>query len=184
MKYKYILSVFAAIGILFSPFLARHTEALDNDEFLLDRSTEVTSFEGDIVYENTSKQVSFSFEKLDVDNKNKVVSIFVDPKDNSINAISVKIKYSKEELKPVIIDNTNSDFSLFFVEDINELEGIITITYIEPFPGINKKAKVADILFKKINDNQSEISIENDSEVLANDGFGTQLFWVGRGLEL
>lgn len=182
MKYKYFLTVFVAFGIFFSPFLMSHTEALNNDTIFLEREVEVFELVNKSNYEQIENEVNFSLENKIIDSKNNVVSVFIDPKSNSINAVSVKIKYSKESLKPIIIDSTNSDFSLFFVEDINETEGIITITYIEPYPGISYKALVADILFEKIDEKESGISVESDSEVLANDGFGTHLAWISEKL--
>ena len=182
MKYNYFLSVFVAAGTFFSPFLMLHTEALNNNTIFLNREVELIELVDKSKYDQTENEAVFSFSNKIIDSKNSIVSVSIDPKGSSINAVSVKIKYSKEDLRPIIIDSTNSDFSLFFVENVDELNGIITITYIEPYPGISYKALITDILFEKVNEIESDISIESDSEVLANDGLGTHLLWKSEKL--
>lgn len=183
-KYYRFLSVFMVAWILSSAFFVCHVNAVEVDQVFLGRDVESL----DIIENNESKKVDeiphFSFKELYNDDKNDVVSIFVDPNNISINAVSVKLKYSKDDLKPVIIDNTNSNFSLFFVENIDEVNGIVTITYIEPYPGLSKKSLVADILFEKLNNKESVIYIEDGSEVLANDGLGTHLLWKSEKLSI
>ena len=178
MKYKYFSTFLALFGLFFSPFLANILNAQEDAVVFVYRNVDMSNLEeSDYFYKKTNENVVFSFEKNNISKNVERTSLFIDPKDNSVNAVSVKIKYSKSDLKPKIIDNTDSDFSLFFVENVNENDGVITITYIEPFPGINQKAKIVDIFFENISNNQSEIYIEKESEVLANDGLGSYLSW-------
>lgn len=121
------------------------------------------------------KSAVLSFQKDDDLNNTSRVHLIIDPNNQPINAVSLIIHYSKTNLKPILIDNTNSAFSIFLNENINKDDGTITIIYIEPYPGINKKSNIADIIFEKTGEGEALVSYDKDSKVLANDGFGTDV---------
>jgi hypothetical protein len=109
-------------------------------------------------------------------NKDKInLSVMVLPGGQSINMVQAVIIYPKDKLNALEIDITNSSFSIFLKKEINTEQGLITIICGQPFPGINQKSNVADIVFEPLEDGEVNIDFLADSIVLANDGYGTDV---------
>jgi len=103
------------------------------------------------------------------------LSIIVDPGEQSINTVSTVLRYPQEKLNLLTIDNANSHFSLFLEEEINQEEGLVIITCLQPFPGIKEKANLVNLIFQPLETGEIEIEFLEDSIVLANDGYGTNV---------
>ncbi len=109
------------------------------------------------------------------------LSIIVNPNDQSINTVLASLKYPKDDLEFLRTDKANSDFSIF-LENNDEKKGILTIISLQPFPGIEKKANMIDLVFRPLKKGLVEIEFLKDSVVLANDGYGTNVLKEKSGI--
>jgi len=109
------------------------------------------------------------------------LSIIVNSNDQSINTIMASLKYQKDKLEFIRTDRTNSEFSIF-LEDDNKKEGILNIISLQPFPGIKGKANVINLIFKPLKNGVAEIKFLENSKVLANDGYGTNVLRENKGI--
>ena len=100
--------------------------------------------------------------------------LIVSSGEESINLIQAVINYQPDQLMFDSVDFSNSDFSLFW-EEVDVEKGTISIVAIQPFPGIKGISKIANIKFKTLVKSDANLSLSNDSVVLANDGFGTNI---------
>jgi len=100
--------------------------------------------------------------------------IMVNSRKQSMNLVNAVINYPSDKLMFDTIDFDDSDFSLF-LKEVDAEKGIITILAIQPFPGIEGIAEVAHLKFKALSKGDINLSWSDDSVVLANDGFGTNI---------
>jgi len=109
------------------------------------------------------------------------LNIILDPQGESVNTVSAIIHYPESKLKLLTIDNSDSDFSIFLEKEADEEKGIIKISCIQPFPGIKQKAQISKLIFDPLETGNCKIEFLEDSMVLANDGYGTNILKEAMG---
>lgn len=92
----------------------------------------------------------------------------------AVNAVRASLRYDPDLLQMILIDNTESDFSLFLTGDEHGA-GQIIIEALQPYPGFAKDARIADVLFLAKAKGSGRVELSGDSLALANDGFGTDV---------
>jgi len=102
------------------------------------------------------------------------VDIMVNSGEQSMNLVHAVIHYPSDKLMFNAIDFDDSAFSLF-LKEVDAKKGTITILAIQPFPGIKGIAEVAHLQFKALTNGDINLNLGDDSIVLANDGFGTNI---------
>jgi uncharacterized protein YkwD len=100
--------------------------------------------------------------------------VIVDSQEQSINLVHASIHYPSDKLILDAINFDNSDFSLF-LKEIDIEKGIVKISAIQPFPGIKGIAKIANLQFRTLTSEDIYLNWNDDSAVLANDSFGTNV---------
>jgi len=73
------------------------------------------------------------------------------------------------------LSKDDSFCSFFIEENIDNALGKIKITCLDPYPGTAKISNVVSLTFKKINSGAADLNLSDDSLVLANDGYGTNV---------
>jgi len=123
----------------------------------------------------TSTQAILSLEKIFDINEYSVIDIKANPNGQILNAVGLTINFSTQNLKVEKIYTGNS-FCLFFVENnYSNEDGVINLACGLPSPGINKEGLVAQIVFRHLSSEITTIKFSEESQVLANDGFGTNI---------
>jgi len=102
------------------------------------------------------------------------VNIVVDSREQNMNLVHAVIHYPSDKLMFNTIDFDDSAFSLF-LKEVDTKKGTITILAIQPFPGIKGIAEVAHLQFKALINGDVNLNWGDDSVVLANDSFGTNI---------
>jgi len=100
--------------------------------------------------------------------------ILVDP-GQPVNAVGATIQFPPGQTEALEIDKKNSFCEFFPEEAIDNRNGLVRIGCGRPFPGIDRKAIVAEIVFKKKKSGTVGLRLGEDSVVLANDGYGTDV---------
>lgn len=104
--------------------------------------------------------------------------------DISINAVGVVIYFDPGLVAVTKLDFDNS-FCLMFIEKvIDESQGQIRISCGLPNPGFTGKGIVGSIRFTKKDIDPARFAIANDSEILANDGLGTNIFEKAKSITI
>lgn len=116
-----------------------------------------------------------SDQRYSLTEKEVKLNIVLDSEKGFINATSVIISYPKDILNLVAIDTTESDFSIFLEKEIDQKHGTAIITCLQPFPGIIGKANIVNLVFQPLKKGDAWVKISEDSMVLANDGYGTDV---------
>ena len=105
------------------------------------------------------------------------VALVVNTSDQSINVVEGKITFPSDKLKVISIFKTDSIISLWAQEPIisSNQDGSIAFSGGIPSPGfIGTAGQIMAISFKAKGEGDAVIGIE-DAQVLANDGFGTNI---------
>jgi hypothetical protein len=104
------------------------------------------------------------------------VSLFVDAFNQSINTIEGKINFPQDKLEIISLSKTDSILILWTQEpSFSNEDGTVIFTGGLPSPGFTGIAGlIMTISFKVKGEGNAVISIE-DAQVLANDGFGTNI---------
>ena len=101
-------------------------------------------------------------------------NIIVNSRKQSMNLVYAVIHYPSDKLMFRTIDFDHSAFSLF-LKRVDAEKGTVTILAIQPFPGIQGIANVAHLQFKALAKGDVNLNWGDDSVVLANDGFDTNI---------
>lgn len=106
----------------------------------------------------------------------KTVSIFVDPGSQLINAVFCVITYDKRSLRPVGVEKLDIAFSYVVEESVDEEMGTVTLGYVA-LGGVSATSTLARVSFERIDSSIVDelITIGDDSMILANDGYGTNV---------
>ncbi len=104
-----------------------------------------------------------------------LMDLVVNPNDDEINTVSTKIHFPKDKLYFLGMSKTNSFCSFFLEEEINNQEGYIKITCLKPYPGVDIISNVIGLIFLETGSGVAKVTLGEDSMVLANDGYGTNV---------
>lgn len=105
------------------------------------------------------------------------ISVILDSGGEAINAIRLSLSYNPSELKVQSIDMDRSICENFILSEHNSKTGQIEMECIIPNPGFKGNGAVVGDLFFKAEPGikQTTIHFNDDSQVLANDGLGTNV---------
>jgi len=113
------------------------------------------------------------------------VSIFVNTGGNDVNTVKVDLKFDQKKLQ-VASPTTGRSFIAVWISQptFSNMEGTATFRGGAPSPGINTSSGlVSTITFRAINPGEAAVSVLDSSQVLLNDGKGTDILsLVGRGV--
>lgn len=103
------------------------------------------------------------------------VSVVLDSGGEAINVVSVKLKYD-----PILVDieavDTAQSLCEYFLTDDYDKKGLIDLECVIPNPGFRgRDAVVADVYVKARRAGQAPFVFTDESQVLANDGLGTDV---------
>ena len=110
-----------------------------------------------------------------------IINIGLNP-GQSINAVWSSLEFATTSLFVEKINLENSFCDLFIMNSFDNINGTIDIMCGKPFPGISTSSTVAEITFKKLKKQTSALSFSDNSLVLANDGYGTNVLLRTEGL--
>jgi len=105
------------------------------------------------------------------------ISVILDSGGEAINAIRLSLSYNPSELKVQSIDMDRSICENFILSEHNSKTGQIEMECIIPNPGFKGNGAIVGDLFFKAEPGikQTVIRFNDDSQVLANDGLGTNV---------
>ncbi|MEA3398765.1 MAG: hypothetical protein U9R06_03410 [Patescibacteria group bacterium] len=103
------------------------------------------------------------------------VQILVNPGGQAINAVGIDFNFDQNILEAARIDFNSSFCTLFIKSWFDNKAGQIQIACGKPYPGISEEKEVATIYFRLKNSGWNEFTFTPKSQVLANDGFGTDI---------
>lgn len=103
------------------------------------------------------------------------VQILVNPGGQAINAVYINFHFNQDILEATKIDFNSSFCTLFIDSSLDNTEGQARIICGKPYPGIIDEAQVATVYFHLKNSGWSGFEFATQSQVLANDGFGTDV---------
>ncbi len=109
-------------------------------------------------------------------------TVLVSSPDQAMNAVSGTISFPQDILQVVSISKTNSVLSLWVQEpSFSNANGSISFAGIAPNPGyIGGRGQILSIQFRAKKQGTAEIALTSASEVLANDGNGTDILTATR----
>jgi hypothetical protein len=105
------------------------------------------------------------------------IALVVNTLNQSINVVEGKITFPSDKLEAISISKTNSIISLWAQEPVvsKNQNGFIAFSGGLPSPGfIGTAGQIISVSFKVKSEGEAVIGIE-DAQVLANDGFGTNI---------
>ncbi|MCD4760883.1 hypothetical protein K8R42_03225 [bacterium] len=132
---------------------------------------------------NSILKVEPQFATLD-SNFQTIISVVIEPGGEDINAISASINYDPEivEIVDIIKDNSICRTDMFIEKTIIQEEGILTVSCVLPNYKLNiRKGLVAKLVVKPIQEGSFMLSFDASSQVLANDGLGTDVLRAAIG---
>jgi len=113
------------------------------------------------------------------------VSIFVNTGENNVNAVEVDLKFDQKKLQ-IASPTAGRSFIAVWISQptFSNTEGTATFQGGVPSPGINTSSGlVSTVTFRAINPGEVAVSILDSSQVLLDDGKGTNILSsVGRGV--
>lgn len=102
------------------------------------------------------------------------LDMIVDPGGQAVNVASLKASYATDTLEFIGVDYERSAFSLFLAENV--VDNSIAVVAFQPSPGISTTSNVASLEFRAISKGHGSVGYEGEPEILANDGFGTNIY--------
>ncbi|HEC67092.1 MAG TPA: hypothetical protein ENI23_17585 [bacterium] len=172
-------SIWVLISQIFSVFLF---SVVIVPKFIDAQQQESISVQSE-VEDNKVAQLSIIPEKANISiGRNSQIQILVHPERKPINAVGVHIKYPPDMLEVMEIDTSSSFCTLFPEKEINNHLGRVDISCGLPSPGFNQHIGiVANLVIKAKRTGIANISFSSRSQVLANDGFGTNILKSSHG---
>lgn len=114
-------------------------------------------------------------------NQEQKVSIILDSGGEAINAISFSLLFDPSYMSVQSLDTEGSICTLFIRKEINP-SGTVDVDCVIPNPGYqNTGGRVANIYIKGKKDGNASLTFSNETEVLANDGLGTNVLRFSSG---
>lgn len=132
----------------------------------------------------TEKTASLFFSPISTKGSNLTVKIMLNPGGQAVNAIGTIISFPAEILTISGINKDNSACEFFMDEEIDNNSGQLNFSCGTPTPGIEKESQLAKIIFTKKKSGWATLSFNDDSMVLANDGYSTNILKILRGQKI
>ena len=104
-----------------------------------------------------------------------IVKINVDTMGNSINAVQSYLKFDPKSLQISTTSTTNSFCKFYPENNYSNTDGIVKLSCGTPYPGFRGTDTIQEIEFISKAINTTNIYLNDQSMVLANDGKGTNL---------
>lgn len=102
------------------------------------------------------------------------IDLVLEPGGEEANAVETEIYFDSNQLEVAEI-NKEKTFCQMFVEENLSTPGKIKLSCLAPYPGTKEISNVYTIVFKQKNIGESWITLSPNSQVLANDGYGTNI---------
>ncbi len=114
-----------------------------------------------------------------------IINIIANPGSQAMNAAGIYATFSTSTIEIKAIMKEGSFLEFLIENEINNQEGYIKISGGKPYPGEENTSIIAQVIYEKRGEIKGsfEISFEN-SMILANNGYGTNVLRDVRGLEL
>jgi hypothetical protein len=109
------------------------------------------------------------------------LDVIVEPNGEEINAVGAEILYPKNKIIFQGLSKKNSFCSFFVEENFQPEEGLIKISCVAPYPGTDKISNVVTLAFSPLSAGEAALGLGDDSQVLANDGYGTDILTEKKG---
>lgn len=103
------------------------------------------------------------------------LDINIDPGGQAINAVGTYLKYDPKRIEMQKLITENSFCDLFVEKEFQNSGGSLKFSCGKPYPGIDQPDQVVRLVFKKKSKGWTEIKFTRDTQVLANDGYGTDV---------
>lgn len=133
----------------------------------------------------SDSEISLSLRSFDAVSGNALIDITISPGSQNINATQASLSFATSSLEISAV-LTGSSFADYFLENsFDNRKGVLNISGMKPSPGISEKSLIAQVLIQKKSDEKALINISQEkSLVLANDGLGTNVLGLVKGLEI
>lgn len=93
----------------------------------------------------------------------------------SVNAVGIQVKFDPRDVRITKLDLSKSFCDLFVTKTFDNNTGTIDISCGKPNPGIQGEAIIAIVNFQRLNNLKTAFDYLDDSQILANDGLGTNI---------
>ena len=177
---RIILNTIAQVIILFLA-TSGSVYALDPNLIVVneDLLPEIVDNTQRIAYEVDQKTAALSFalaaETNDETGTTTKLAVIVDPGNTAVNTVSMCISYPTDNLKFIGVQNNDSAFAISFTEIDDPIDGVLVIHYFQPYPGVILESNVTNLNFEIIGSGTSTVSFLEETMVLANNGYGTDV---------
>ncbi|MDA3840389.1 MAG: hypothetical protein PF572_04830 [Patescibacteria group bacterium] len=130
-------------------------------------------------------QIFLELQNFDASSSLGVFDIWVNPGSQSINASGLVLGFATSSINILGTLSGNSFCDFFLENNFNNNTGELRLSGMKPYPGVATTSLFAQIIFEKIDNATSTISIlEDESMVLANNGFATNVLATTTDLKL
>lgn len=102
------------------------------------------------------------------------IDLVLEPGGEEVNAVETEIYFDSNQLEVTEIDKSKT-FCQMFVEENLSTPGKIKLSCLAPYPGTKEISNVYTIVFKQKTIGETWLTLSPDSQVLANDGYGTNI---------
>jgi hypothetical protein len=133
------------------------------------------SYRGPKLNPESSSSALFLTPMRKLDRNTFTLDLVVDPSGEEINTVSTEISFPADKLSLIDLSKANSFCSFFVEEKINNDLGKIKLSCVAPFPGTETMSNVITLTFKQTDTGYARLDLSQDSMVLANDGYGTNV---------
>jgi len=104
-----------------------------------------------------------------------LMDLIVNPNGDEINTVSADIHFPIDKLEFKGFNKKDSFCAFFIEEKTNNEEGWAKISCLKPYPGVKELSNVAGLIFKEKRTGEATITFGEDTVILANDGYGTDV---------
>lgn len=165
--------ILPAIIILFFVLVSKPTTA-----------REIYSYRGQKINPETTPSALFLTPVRNRDNNSISLDLVVEPNQAEVNTVSTEISYPTDRISLKKMSKENSFCSFFIENNVDAVNGKIKISCAAPYPGTAKTSRVVTLYFEGLKKGLAEINLSNNSLVLANDGYGTNVLKEIKGQEI
>lgn len=105
------------------------------------------------------------------------VPIFIDTKDETINAAEIYLEFNPEEIEIISVSKDESFFELWITDEpkFSNEKGEISFAGGLPTPGLQGKGQVGSIEAKPLKKGTIMLTFDSKTRILRNDGLGTTI---------
>jgi hypothetical protein len=151
------------------------------DFTLLERNLPAASDEVKVPAQAVGRKAVLSLSLSSLDEEGLVLDLALDPKGVPVNAVAAVLTYPADKLEFLGFDEDAAEFSFYLERDADE-PGRISISALQPSPGVRERATVARLKFRQKDDRPALVMCEAGSMALANDGYGTSVLRYRTGI--